>query len=145
MRRLVTSPLSLSNGVRLRRGDKLVVDSRRAMMDPSTHAQPERYDAHRFLRWREQAGRENRAHLVSTSAEHLGFGHGEHACPGRFFAANEIKVVMCHLLLQYDWKLAPGTDTTPRALGMALNLDPSTQMLFRRRENPGFDIDSLWG
>ena len=33
----------------------------------------------------------------------MGFGYGEHACPGRFFASNEIKIALAHLLLKYDW------------------------------------------
>lgn len=143
MRRLVIKPLTLSNGVRLRPGDRLTVDAVSAMMDARTYEQPATYDAHRFLRWREQPGRAHRAHLVATSAEHLGFGHGAHACPGRFFAATEVKVVLCLLLLQYDWALAPGTSTAPRSLGMALSLDPATQLLFRRRAQPELDIASL--
>ena len=32
----------------------------------------------------------------------LGFGFGKHACPGRFFALNEIKVFVAHMLLNYE-------------------------------------------
>ena len=32
----------------------------------------------------------------------LGFGFGRYACPGRFFALNEMKVFIAHLLLNYD-------------------------------------------
>jgi cytochrome P450 len=32
----------------------------------------------------------------------LGFGFGRHACPGRFFALNEMKVFFAHMLLNYD-------------------------------------------
>jgi cytochrome P450 len=32
----------------------------------------------------------------------LGFGFGRYACPGRFFALNEIKVFIAHMLLNYD-------------------------------------------
>ena len=143
MRRLVLKPITLSNGLHLRPGDKLVVDAEMAMRDPVVHADPETYDPRRFLRWREQPGFENRAQLVSTSPEHLAFGHGEHACPGRFFAANEIKIILCHILLQYDWKLVPGSPTGPLAVGMDLLQHPATQLQFRRRVNPEFDIDSI--
>jgi len=34
----------------------------------------------------------------------LGFGFGRHACPGRFFALNEMKVFIAHMLLNYDVK-----------------------------------------
>ncbi|KAK2036588.1 cytochrome P450 [Colletotrichum somersetense] len=143
LRRLVKAPLKLSNGLEFRPGDRLEVDMWGPMLDPAIHKDPETYDPRRFLRWRETPGLEPRAHLVSTSPEHMAFGYGDHACPGRFFAANEIKIVLCHLLLQYDWKLAPGTDTTPVIHGFSLHTNPATQLLFRRRKHPELDVNSL--
>lgn len=32
-------------------------------------------------------------------------GHGRHACPGRFFASAEIKIILIGLLQNYDIKL----------------------------------------
>ncbi|KAI0481797.1 ent-kaurene oxidase [Xylaria cf. heliscus] len=32
----------------------------------------------------------------------LGFGFGKHACPGRFFALNEVKIFVAHMVLHYD-------------------------------------------
>lgn len=32
-------------------------------------------------------------------------GHGRHACPGRFFASVEIKIILIGLLQNYDIKL----------------------------------------
>lgn len=32
----------------------------------------------------------------------LGFGFGKHACPGRFFALNEMKMFVAHMVLNYD-------------------------------------------
>jgi cytochrome P450 len=43
-------------------------------------------------------------HFVSTSPEHMAFGFGKHSCPGRFFAAIEVKIALCHILLKYDFK-----------------------------------------
>jgi cytochrome P450 len=40
--------------------------------------------------------------LVSTSADYQPFGHGRHACPGRFFAATELKLLLAYMLLNYD-------------------------------------------
>lgn len=40
--------------------------------------------------------------LVSTSADYQSFGHGRHACPGRFFAANELKLLLAYMVLNYD-------------------------------------------
>ena len=40
--------------------------------------------------------------MVSTSTEYQPFGHGRHACPGRFFAANELKLLLAYIVLNYD-------------------------------------------
>ncbi|KAI5459413.1 cytochrome P450 [Mariannaea sp. PMI_226] len=43
--------------------------------------------------------------MVTTSDAHLAFGHGRHACPGRFFVAHELKLIMAAILLNYDLKM----------------------------------------
>ncbi|KAI9830674.1 MAG: hypothetical protein M1826_004503 [Phylliscum demangeonii] len=40
--------------------------------------------------------------MVTTSEAFLAFGYGRHACPGRFFAANEIKLLIAYIVLNYD-------------------------------------------
>jgi len=40
--------------------------------------------------------------LVTTSPHFLAFGHGVHACPGRFFAANQLKLLIVNFILNYD-------------------------------------------
>ncbi|KAG6071489.1 hypothetical protein E4U30_007686 [Claviceps sp. LM220 group G6] len=43
--------------------------------------------------------------MTATSEQHLPFGHGRHACPGRFFVSYEIKMLLAHLLTNYDIKM----------------------------------------
>lgn len=75
------------------------------------------------------------AQLVGTAADFPAFGYGHHACPGRFFAAHEVKMVMCHLLLKYDWKVPDGVDEPRwRANGNALECDGLAKIAIRRRE-----------
>lgn len=49
-----------------------------------------------------------RNQFVTTNESNLMFGYGRHACPGRFFAANEIKLILARLILDYDIKLPNG-------------------------------------
>ena len=112
MRRLALKDLVSQDGLTFRKGDRIAVDAF-IMVNPDLHSNPEKYDIYRFLRMREEPGNANKAQLVATSPDHLSFGHGMHACPGRFFAANEIKIALCHLLMKYDWKLAPGSSVQP--------------------------------
>lgn len=39
---------------------------------------------------------------VALDDTFLGFGFGKHACPGRFFALNEMKIFVAHMVLNYD-------------------------------------------
>ena len=81
--------------------------------------------------------------LVSASSSpESGFGHGMHACPGRFFASNEVKIALCHLLLKYDWKLVDGNRPEPVAFGMAYMTNPDAKLLIRRREEE-LDLSTL--
>ncbi|KAF4926177.1 Cytochrome P450 monooygenase 1 [Colletotrichum viniferum] len=112
-------------------------------MYPKIHGEDvDTYDIYQFRRMREEPGKTHKAQLVTTSPEHVAFGHGQHACPGRFFASNEVKVALCHLLLKYDWKLAPGNTADPFVVGSARQINPKTVIMFRRRKEQ-LDIDSL--
>lgn len=41
---------------------------------------------------------------ATTSTRYLAFGAGKNSCPGRFFAAAELKVMLGYILLNYDFE-----------------------------------------
>ncbi|TFY62349.1 hypothetical protein EVJ58_g3930 [Rhodofomes roseus] len=49
-------------------------------------------------------GSKNRRHFVGTSPTDIGFGHGRHACLGRFFAADELKIMLACVVMRFDVK-----------------------------------------
>lgn len=65
----------------------------------------------------------------------LGFGYGRFACPGRVFAAAQLKLIIGLLLLRYE--LGPVTGDTERRLEIGESLAPNPAALFkyRRRGN----------
>lgn len=132
--------ITLPNGDILKKGGR-VIGEMTHMWDSETYDNALEFDPYRYLRMR-QMGDDKKAHLVSTSADHLGFGHGLHACPGRFFAANEIKILLCHLLLKYDWKLSEDIKPNPLHIGFKLIGDMSISLLVRRRAEE-LDLDSF--
>ncbi|EXJ89073.1 hypothetical protein A1O3_02137 [Capronia epimyces CBS 606.96] len=133
LQRLVLDDVKLSDGTLLKRNSVCAVASTRHW-DPEYYDNPEQFDAYRFLKMRAEPGKENVAQFVSTSPNHLGFGHGQHACPGRFFASNEIKIIMCHILLKYDWRLIEGQQPKSIVYGFLLAADHSTKLEIRRRQ-----------
>ena len=72
---------------------------------------------------------------VTTGADHLIYGYGTQACPGRFFAVHEAKVVLARILANYDFKLKDkgGPHPMSGADGILTKADPSTKFLFKRR------------
>lgn len=133
MRRIASENVQFSDGTFIPKGSSIAVTARNHW-DPKVYDKPDEWDGRRFLRMRDILGQEHLAQLVSTSPDHLGFGHGQQACPGRFFVSNEVKVIMIHLLLKYDWRLPEGAPV-PQILHYAWSLrsDPTTKMQYRRR------------
>ncbi|KAL7950689.1 cytochrome P450 [Trichoderma barbatum] len=141
MRRVATSPVTLSDGTYFPKGTKMAVSSHK-MWDASIYPQPEKWDGHRFLHIRDMPESANSSPvkgketlLVSTSERHLGFGHGKHACPGRFFAASELKVALAHILMKYDFRMPEGVEVKHRMTGASYYADPFATLSIRRRKD----------
>ncbi|KAI0131024.1 cytochrome P450 [Daldinia grandis] len=133
MHRYVEKDVELSNGTILPKGARIVVAGN--FMDPAIYPEPEKFDAARFLKMRQQPGQENSWQLVTTSPAHTLFGHGQHACPGRFFASNEVKIALCHLLLKYDWRFIPEeARPAPQCLEGVNAVDQKARIQVRRRK-----------
>lgn len=141
LRRKATENITLEGDIRVRKGDRVFVDMT-PMWDPTVYPNPDTYDMYRFLRMREQPGAATKGQFVTTTPDWLPFGHGKHACPGRFFASNEVKIALCHLLLKYDWELAPGTTAKPIIFGQFMVIDPKAALRCRRRKEE-IDLESL--
>ncbi|KAG6061376.1 hypothetical protein E4U16_005094 [Claviceps sp. LM84 group G4] len=133
MRRMTTANIKLADGTVLPKNTLTLVSAHKHW-DAESYEQPHRFDGYRFYNLRQVPGKENVAQLVSVSPDHMGFGYGLHACPGRFFASEEIKLVLCHILLKYDFKLVQGTDVEPRRFGLNLNANPTAKLAVRRRK-----------
>ncbi|KUI57864.1 Fumitremorgin C monooxygenase [Cytospora mali] len=137
MQRVVLEDVTLSDGIHLKRGSMTGILPQ--LRDPMVYENPDEFDGYRFYRLRQTPGKANNkwktAQLVTTSPEHTGFGHGQHACPGRFFAAHEVKIALCHLLLKYEWKIPEGGAKPQwRAHGNTMNCDDLAKIAIRRRE-----------
>ncbi|TEA20702.1 Cytochrome P450 monooygenase 1 [Colletotrichum sidae] len=140
LRRFATANITLPDGTLIRKGERTVVVCDQ-MMDPDVYPDPETFDIYRFKRMRDEAGADSKAQLVSVSPEHVGFGYGAAACPGRFLAANEVKIALCHLLLKYDWKVAK-RPYKRLVIGTSSFVGPEAMISFRRRKEE-VDLEAL--
>ncbi|RHZ56963.1 hypothetical protein CDV55_102522 [Aspergillus turcosus] len=142
LQRLAKADITLSDGTYVPKGGVLIV-SAHTFKDESTYPNADTFDGYRFYNKRKQPGNEHRYQFVTTSTEHFAFGHGVHACPGRFFAANEVKILLIHLLMKYDWKFAEDRGRPqPFMHGVEIICDPTVKLLFKAR-TPEIDLSKL--
>jgi len=132
--RKTTAPVKLSVGPELPK-DTMIAISAHASNNGPDLTSPSTFDGFRFEKMRSRPGSENRYQMTGTGRYATGFGFGEHACPGRFFAVNEMKVVFAHLLRNYDLKVKDGVGR-PKNLHKptgTLYPDPATEIYIRSR------------
>jgi cytochrome P450 len=101
---------------------------------------PTEFDGFRYYKERiaqNKVGASSRFDYSSTDKDHLGFGHGKYACPGRFAASVEIKMLLAHVILQYDLKLPPGRTTRPQTIKlMEFKVQDSRATSYVRKRQP---------
>ncbi|KAJ5345158.1 hypothetical protein N7452_003162 [Penicillium brevicompactum] len=131
-RRMAMDDIELNDGSKIAKGTGLMITNDK-MWDSKVYEDPETFDPYRFVKLRQVPGYERSASLVSVSPEHMGFGYGTHACPGRFFAVNEVKIALCHILLKYEFKLAEGMIPQFKRHGIVIQTDMSARIMVRRR------------
>ncbi|KAH9837371.1 cytochrome P450 [Rhodofomes roseus] len=107
----------------------------------ATHWDDDNYDdagvfnPFRFSDMRADESERIKHQFVSTSPEYVPFGHGKHACPGRFFAGNELKTIIAHLVLKFDMKFEDDGPRPPNKWFAAAVLpDMSAKVYFRKRQ-----------
>ena len=102
----------LSDGFEIPGNTQIGVPTSAILMDPKLYHDPKRYDGFRFAKIRNQepnTDASDRAQYAASNPASMSFGFGRNACPGRFFAANEIKAIMGYLCLNYDRNFEPGS------------------------------------
>lgn len=110
--RLMQSDYTLSNGITLRKGQMICVSGCSIQGDPNVFRDPETYHG---LRAYNQSLEDHKAHPFKLADSELVWGAGRWACPGRFLANLEAKIIMVKLLNEYDFQLPPGK-TRPRRI-----------------------------
>lgn len=126
---------TFSDGTFIPKGTFVAAASIPVHYDEEFYENPEIFNPWRFSDIRSEEGEGTKHQMVSTSTEYVAFGHGRHACPGRFFAANELKAMLAHVVVTYDVKLEnEGVVPEPSFFATALVPDPKANVMFRRRQ-----------
>ncbi|KDR68413.1 hypothetical protein GALMADRAFT_78764 [Galerina marginata CBS 339.88] len=134
MNRKAMKDFTFSNGITVPAGTHLAVATYSTHMDEKNYANPHDFQAFRFADMRDKAGGGMKHQMVSLGPDYVTFGTGRHACPGRFFAVNELKALVAHILLNYDVEL-PQNGPRPENVWFQTNCSPNrnADVMFRKR------------
>ncbi|KAK2026053.1 cytochrome P450 [Colletotrichum zoysiae] len=142
--RKVLKTFTLSNGQVIPAGCIIEVPAIGIYNDNNFFPDADQFDPLRFYKMRQskteqktvskQAEVVANAQFVSVSQTSLTFGYGRHACPGRFFAVNEIKMILATLLLNYDIRNVAGAkERYPNLIsGAIVHPDPDRVLLLKK-------------
>lgn len=140
MMRKTRKQFAFSDSSVIPEGTMVFAASHPTHFDASIYHNPQHFDGFRFerLRQREKADVDDsgpRHQLVATNPAYLSWGYGKHAYPGRFFAAVVLKLILAHLILNYDLRFdQPGA--RPSDFVFEANCMPNAQarILLKRRK-----------
>ncbi|KAJ7730245.1 cytochrome P450 [Mycena maculata] len=127
----------IADGTVLPQGSVVAFAPKPLHHNPQVYNDPDTFDPFRFAKLRRG---DNTAHdiqqsFTNLSNDYIVFGIGKHGCPGRFFAALKIKVILSELLLSYDIAFPEGASHTPKPF--AFNIftvpNPTAKLVFTKR------------
>lgn len=141
-----TGPTGPVPAVHLPPGTPLATHGYAVMHDEEVYPDPETFRPFRFADKRLAVDERQRAEgsadagggylekarqaFTTTSPDFLGFGHGRHACPGRFFASAELRLMLAWVVMNYDFEFAEA-GPRPRNWWFNINRVPNMKATIR--------------
>jgi cytochrome P450 len=132
--RVIHKDLKLHDGFIIPSGTFIGIPAHAIAHDAAFYESPSVFSPFRFVT--KDLVEKGNLSFVATNASSLSWGYGKHACSGRFFAANEIKLIFAYFLLNYDFKFAsPAKRPQNQAFELQTIVDESVEILVRKRHN----------
>lgn len=127
-------PITLSDGTLISPGAFTLAPANAVNFDEDIYRSAGTFDGLRFYKLRLSAeGEQNKHQLTPITKTQLQFGSGRHACPGRWFASHQIKMVLAKVIDRFELELKDGQ--RPKGLLFQTNQLPDTkaELLFREK------------
>ncbi|KAJ5096610.1 hypothetical protein N7456_007331 [Penicillium angulare] len=131
MQRKALDKIILPDGMIIPKNTFLTVSTLH-MLDSSVWPNGEEYDPYRFYNMGVNGEKTPSNKFIHTSSNHMGFGHGKEACPGRFLAVNLIKTILCHILVKYDFEVTGQEEYRREARGYNLIANQKLEINLKR-------------
>ncbi|KAF2793661.1 cytochrome P450 [Melanomma pulvis-pyrius CBS 109.77] len=148
--------VTIANDVHIPPGISIITPVEAIHLDPELHAKPTEYHAFRFCTTEQVKGKRNKQtqstleqdpipttsyteekSQLPSDYKFIPFGFGRHACPGRFFAMHQAKLLLAYVLMNYDIEFMEKRPAQRRFLWIQIPLD-STNIRIRKRD------DAIW-
>ncbi|KAL5355887.1 cytochrome P450 [Aspergillus floccosus] len=103
--RVVKKGFQFKNGLWIPKGTVLFTPNAPMLLDKEYIQDPHVFDGFRFYDLARDSKTPEAFKYTSTNPHYLQFGDGKHVCPGRFFAADELRLILAYLLFHFEIKL----------------------------------------
>jgi cytochrome P450 len=127
LNRRTVKPAVMMDGTVVPPGYGVVIPLKLIHFDENVYPEPYKFDCFRFSNLRKSEDSDVKYGFTTVEKDFVPFGLGKHACPGRFFASMELKIMLSHLLLNYDVSLADGTKKVPKPTTFGSGVMPDTK------------------
>ncbi|EKM52835.1 uncharacterized protein PHACADRAFT_212040 [Phanerochaete carnosa HHB-10118-sp] len=124
-------PVTLSDGTFLPKGATVVTPTLATHFDEENYSNAALFDPLRSYK----SDKSVQPRLTITSPDYVTFGHGKHACPGRFFTSDELKAMLAYIVVNHNVK-SEYEGVRPENLRRGLTNYPNdtARVLFRKRQ-----------
>lgn len=129
-------PLTLKDGTHIPKGAQVAWAGHDYSNDAAVAPNPSAFDPMRNYRRRHEGAGENRHKFTAgqTDINSLSFGYGSQACPGRYFAVVQAKMILARLLVEYDMALPEGEGRPVNSyVEENVVIDPGARLMMRKR------------
>ncbi|KAF6807699.1 cytochrome p450 [Colletotrichum musicola] len=142
--RYVEKDITLKDGTFIPAGMTVEAIFAPPLFDPVLFPDPQTFDPYRFLKLRRgetpdpnNYGNKEQYTFSHATKENLAWGYGAHVCPGRYFANNEIKLILARMLLRYNIRMPGGIKEVmkPQRHGMGFTPDLRKPIEFKEVED----------
>jgi cytochrome P450 len=132
------APIKLSDGVTdLLPGMTISMAAAAIAKDSFYYDRPDEFIGDRFLRETNGDGGKTPTEndFTSTGPGNISWGKGRFTCPGRWYANDEMKLIIATILVEYDFKFPDGQMTRPVGYYRDDTLMPNQkqQIMLRKR------------
>ncbi|RFU80557.1 cytochrome p450 [Trichoderma arundinaceum] len=133
VQRSAAKPYVFKDGLQIPKNTQFAFANYELNHDPDVYPNPNEFDPWRFLKMRNSIDA-NKHHFAYASDQTINFGAGTHACPGRYYAGYEIKLILVHILTRYDVKWPEGQSRPPNMVHDFQNSpSPMVPLLFKEK------------